>query len=65
MDYYLIEKEAAREAGLYVDGDTHRATLTEVLVRENELDGQDADALSARLVTHEEITQLLNKEELK
>lgn len=65
MDYYLINKEAAREAGIYVDGDTHRATMTGVLVRENELDGQDADALSARLVTHEEIAQLLNKEELK
>ena len=65
MDYYLINKEAAREAGIYADGDTHRSTSTEVLVRENELDGQDADGLSARPVTREEITQLLNKEELK
>ncbi|DBA55140.1 hypothetical protein [Porphyromonas phage phage007a_Bg4] len=65
MDYYLINKKAAREASIYADGDTHRTTQAEVLVRENELDGQDADALSARLVTREEITQLLNKEELK
>ena len=65
MDYYLINKDAAREAGIYAEGDTHRASYTEVLVRENELDGQDVDALSARLVTHDEATRLINKEELK
>ncbi len=65
MDYYLINKDAAGEAGIYAAGDTHRTSDTEVLVRENELDGQDAAALSARLVTHDEITQLINKEELK
>lgn len=65
MRYYLINKYAATEAGIYQDGDTHRTTDTEVLVRENELDGQDADALSAREVSADEITHLLNSKKLQ
>lgn len=65
MRYYLINKDAAKEAGIYQDGDTHRTTDTEALVRESELDGHDAEALSAREVSAEEITHLLNSKKLK
>ncbi|KGN77897.1 hypothetical protein HR13_10110 [Porphyromonas gulae] len=65
MRYYLTDKEAATEVGIYQAGDTHRTTATEVLVREAELDGHDAEALSAREVSAEEVTHLLNSKKLK
>ena len=65
MRYYLIKKEAAKEAGIYQAGDTHRTTATEVLVREAELDGHDAEALSAREVSGEEVIRLLDSKKLK
>ena len=65
MRYYLINKDAATEAGIYQDGDTHRATDAEVLVRESELDGHDAEALSAREVSAGEVIRLLNSKKMK
>lgn len=65
MRYYLINKDAATEAGIYQDGDTHRTTDTEVLVRDAELDGHDAEALSAREVSADELMKLLNAKKLK
>ena len=65
MRYYLINKDAATEAGIYQDGDTYRTTDTEVLVREPELDGHDAEALSAREVSADEIAHLLNAKKIK
>jgi hypothetical protein len=65
MRYYLINKDAATGAGIYQDGDTHRTTDAEVLVRESELDGHDAEALSAREVSADELIKLLNAKKLK
>ena len=65
MRYYLINKDAATEAGICEDGDTHRTTDAEVLVRDAELDGRDAEALSAREVSADELIKLLNAKKLK
>lgn len=65
MRYYLINKDAATEAGIYEDGDTHRTTDAEVLVRDAELDGYDAEALSAREVSADELLKLLNAKKIK
>lgn len=65
MRYYLINKDAATEAGIYQTGDTHRTTDAEVLVRDAELDGHDAEALSAREVSADELIKLLNAKKLK
>lgn len=65
MRYYLIYKDAATEDGIYEDGDTHRTTDAEVLVRDAELDGHDAEALSAREVSADELIKLLNAKKLK
>lgn len=65
MRYYLINKAAAIEAGLYHACGTHRTTEEDVLVRESEIDGHDTEALNAREISTDEITNLINKEELK
>ena len=65
MRYYLINKDAATEAGIYQTGDTHRTTDAEVLVRDAELDGHDAEALSAREVSGKEVIRLLDSKKLK